>query len=198
MRLVAVLAAGGCVPAGAQSGKGKPPERFTEALVYARFARESFSCETISESKLTDPVNEAIKWSKQAIAMGRKFKTADKQRMLRLKDFLRRQESDLEFYKKVDEQLDRAAKKVEPALSYGELDKAAALLPADGPKCDPRLQRLTALVEEKRKLFQTLVAQGDRLGRFDKARALERYRSAASIDRQDKDLARKIRDLERK
>ena len=195
-----LMAWSGLAPlSGSQAKQPAPaPEKFTEALVYARFARESFTCEMLAESKLTDPTSEAVKWTKQAIATARKFKSTDKQRMGRLREFIGRQETDLAFYRGLHERLDRALKKIEPAMNFGYLLKAEALLPKETPACDIRFQRLRPMVEEKRKLFNELTNRANLLRLANPPEALAIYRSAAAINREDRELAAMIRELERR
>jgi hypothetical protein len=184
-----------CAAAGrAQSGA---PDKFIEAATYANFASSALKCE--DRASKGDAVGQATKWTKKAVAAMEGFQTADPDEQARAARFLSRQKTLLLTLGRWDKFLREGQKKVQSALNGGRLETAAKMVaPENGPQCDPRMRGMRTLVEARRKLYAQALAEADRLVESDPLRAVEKYKAAAKLNREDPALQEKIRRFPRK
>ena len=172
-------------------------DKFTEALVYARFAQEAWRCEPAGS--LRDPVGTTKKWTLQAISTIKVFSTSDLERKKRALEFLDRQTVSLRGIEAWRTFQKSGPARVEAALSRGDLERAEALLPpGQPPVCDQRLYSVSEKVRSSRAEFKRLVKQGDELEPSMPAGAVEYYRKALSMNRRDKELQEKMSRLSRR
>jgi hypothetical protein len=171
--------------------------KLAEAQVYASYARDAYACD--GDVSPVNPVAEATKWTLKAIATAQAVRAADADLARRATSFLSRQNATLSSLQKWELFLKDGQKTVEAALSRGGLQRVeAAVADGDGPACDPRLERLRALVKTRRDRFRALVEEGDHLSASSPREALAKYRDAQRLDRDDSSLQDKIRGVARR
>lgn len=191
--VVMILACLAAKAASAQSSV-KAPDKFTEALVYAGYAEDAFLCKDADVS--TEPVSAAQKWTMEALSTVSQFKTDDPLRETRAAQFVQREKAQLDVLKKWERTLRELPKTVENALRGGRLMSAETMVNDPGaPSCDPTLRRLKEVVADQRQRFDALVREGDSL---DGPAALDKYKAAQKLNREDVELATKIRTTARK
>ena len=170
-------------------------DKFTEALVYARFSDQAWQCQ--DSVATVDPMGTAEKWVRQAIKAASEFKSADRARRVRAKEFLGVQRVALGRIKEWRKFAKEGPAKVDALLSGANLPAAEKLLPAgEPPVCDLRIHAAFEKVVSSRAKYQDLVTAGKRLAASAQPMAaLERYHAAQRIDFRNKELERLIRQV---
>jgi hypothetical protein len=164
-------------------------DRFIEAINYSSFAEAARRCDGIPEGK--SAVSEALKWTSDALSAATKVDTAEAGRRERLEIFLKNEtaiQQDLLTWSRAQRQIPR---ELDYDLAHGKLVTAEALFPSTPPPaCEKQLTEAVARVKDARQKFDELVREGDSLsGRA----AVAKYREAQQTNREDTELARKIK-----
>jgi hypothetical protein len=169
------------------------PDKFIEAASYAEFADTAVHCG--DRASLKDPIGQARLWTEKAIATVAAFHSSDADERVRVLKFANNQKALLAAMRTWERFQKDGEKKVRQTLNDGKLETAAAMLKAGGPACCPAMVRLRALIDSQRQAFQAAIDEGDRWSRSNPPKALERYRMAGRLNREDAAPPERIRQL---
>lgn len=167
-----------------RAGKPESPDRFTEALLYSKFAREAFTCTGDDQGTAKNPAAEATQWSTQALAAIKRFKTTDPERRKRARAFQANEQRQRDTYAMWDRRLMGMVRDVRSAIVQGKLKTAERLL-GEVPPCDSRFMALRRDSEDRRRIFRECMRKGIAAERSNWTEAHRQFEAAASIDRED-------------
>jgi hypothetical protein len=164
-------------------------DRFIEAIMYARYADAALRCEDLPPGK--SPIPEAIRWTVEALGAAKGFGPVDEERKARLKVFVDQQKEKLTRLEHLQRFLTNLPGRVQRDLEAGRLSSAEALVDTGPlPPCDSGVNEVRSKLGAARLEYHLLIKEGDGLSGRD---AASKYRAAQKLDRDNPDLANKIR-----